>query len=90
MAASYTFEDLSGATATSASDNPYDGLIEACHNNAVRNPFPTQPTYPIQFTHHMILNKPLSRLKFKLATKPTVLREQHSKEKNSHRLILQV
>jgi hypothetical protein len=32
MAASYTFEDLSGATPT-VSDNPYDGLIEACHDN---------------------------------------------------------
>ncbi|PNS20565.1 ATP-dependent RNA helicase ded1 [Sphaceloma murrayae] len=31
MAASYTFEDLSG-TATSKSGNPYDGLIEACSN----------------------------------------------------------
>ncbi|CAC9884974.1 unnamed protein product [Aureobasidium pullulans] len=31
MAASYTFEDLSGATPT-VSDNPYDGLIEACHD----------------------------------------------------------
>ncbi|THX22507.1 hypothetical protein D6C77_09137 [Aureobasidium pullulans] len=33
MAASYTFEDLSGATPT-VSDNPYDGLIEACHDSA--------------------------------------------------------
>ena len=33
MAASYTFEDLSGATPT-VSDNPYDGLIEACHNKS--------------------------------------------------------
>ncbi|KAL1310959.1 hypothetical protein AAFC00_001180 [Neodothiora populina] len=32
MAASYTFEDYSGA-ATSLSDNPYDGLIETCHND---------------------------------------------------------
>ncbi|KAF2157636.1 hypothetical protein K461DRAFT_250769 [Myriangium duriaei CBS 260.36] len=32
MAASYTFEDLSG-TAASQSGNPYDGLIETCHNN---------------------------------------------------------
>jgi hypothetical protein len=33
MAASYTFEDLSGAT-SAVSDNPYDGLIEACHDNS--------------------------------------------------------
>lgn len=33
MAASYTFEDLSGATPT-VSDNPYNGLIEACHDNS--------------------------------------------------------
>jgi hypothetical protein len=33
MVASYTFEDLSGATST-VSDNPYDGLIEACHDNS--------------------------------------------------------
>ncbi|KAI5204652.1 hypothetical protein E4T42_01040 [Aureobasidium subglaciale] len=33
MATSYTFEDLSGPTPT-VSDNPYDGLIEACHDNA--------------------------------------------------------
>lgn len=35
MAASYTFEDLSG-TATSDTGNPYDGLINACHNDSVR------------------------------------------------------
>ncbi|KAG9669814.1 hypothetical protein KCU99_g3000, partial [Aureobasidium melanogenum] len=34
MVATYTFEDLSGPTPT-VSDNPYDGLIEACHDNAV-------------------------------------------------------
>ncbi|KAG9559131.1 hypothetical protein KCU86_g18719, partial [Aureobasidium melanogenum] len=34
MVATYTFEDLSGTTPT-VSDNPYDGLIEACHDNAV-------------------------------------------------------
>jgi hypothetical protein len=33
MVASYTFEDLSGATST-VSDNPYDALIEACHDNS--------------------------------------------------------
>ncbi|KAI5210050.1 hypothetical protein E4T39_00477 [Aureobasidium subglaciale] len=33
MAAFYTFEDFSGPTPT-VSDNPYDGLIEACHDNA--------------------------------------------------------
>ncbi|TKX27003.1 hypothetical protein C1H76_0758 [Elsinoe australis] len=33
MAASYTFEDLSG-TATSDTGNPYDGLINACHNDS--------------------------------------------------------
>lgn len=33
MAASYTFEDLSGAT-PAISDNPYDGLIEACHDKS--------------------------------------------------------
>ncbi|KAF4552510.1 Hypothetical protein D9617_10g074930 [Elsinoe fawcettii] len=32
MASSYTFEDLSG-TAVSSSGNPYDGLIEACHDD---------------------------------------------------------
>ncbi|KAK6438709.1 hypothetical protein LTR95_005084 [Oleoguttula sp. CCFEE 5521] len=30
MAAYYTFEDFSGTTASSHSDNPYDGLIETC------------------------------------------------------------
>lgn len=43
MAASYTFEDLSGATPT-VSDNPYDGLIEACHDNAVGE-LPTSQGY---------------------------------------------
>ncbi|GAB7347638.1 hypothetical protein MBLNU459_g4507t1 [Dothideomycetes sp. NU459] len=32
MAASYTFEDFSGA-GPSVSDNPYDGLIESCNND---------------------------------------------------------
>ena len=38
MAAYYTFEDLSGnATkpSTTTSDNPYDGLIESCEDDAV-------------------------------------------------------
>lgn len=35
MAAYYTFEDLSGSTTPSNPDNPYEGLIEACNNNAV-------------------------------------------------------
>ncbi|EMC95653.1 hypothetical protein BAUCODRAFT_498260 [Baudoinia panamericana UAMH 10762] len=30
MAAFYTFEDLSGGQTSSSSDNPYDGLLEAC------------------------------------------------------------
>lgn len=34
MAASYTFDDLSGAGA-SQSGNPYDGLIDACGNDPV-------------------------------------------------------
>ncbi|KAK3074509.1 hypothetical protein LTR53_002991 [Teratosphaeriaceae sp. CCFEE 6253] len=35
MAAYYTFEDLSGHSITSASENPYDGLLEACHDDPV-------------------------------------------------------
>lgn len=34
MATSYTFQDLSGST-KSTTGNPYDGLIEACHNDPV-------------------------------------------------------
>ncbi|KAK4539673.1 hypothetical protein LTR36_010436 [Oleoguttula mirabilis] len=33
MAAYYTFEDLSGSTTPSSSDNPYQGLIEACQHD---------------------------------------------------------
>lgn len=36
MAAYYTFEDLSGLNTPSNSDNPYEGLLEACGNDAVR------------------------------------------------------
>lgn len=35
MAAFYTFHDLSGSTIQSTSDNPYEGLIEACRNDPV-------------------------------------------------------
>jgi hypothetical protein len=42
MAAYYTFEDLSGAAAnnnsTTKSDNPYQDVIDACSNDAVRIP----------------------------------------------------
>ncbi|KAK5119246.1 hypothetical protein LTR85_007860 [Meristemomyces frigidus] len=33
MAAYYTFEDLSGTTTPTNSDNPYEGLIEACQED---------------------------------------------------------
>lgn len=36
MAAYYTFEDYSGASTPNKSDNPYDGLIEACSSDPVR------------------------------------------------------
>jgi hypothetical protein len=36
MAAYYTFEDYSGTSTPSKSDNPYDGLIEACSSDPVR------------------------------------------------------
>ncbi|OTA39761.1 hypothetical protein BTJ68_00268 [Hortaea werneckii EXF-2000] len=36
MAAYYTFEDLSGSNTPSNSDNPYEGLLEACGNDATR------------------------------------------------------
>ena len=32
------FEDLSGVN-IAAYDNPYDALIEACHNDPVNHPF---------------------------------------------------
>jgi len=35
MAAYYTFEDLSGQSIPSHSDNPYDGLIVACNGDPV-------------------------------------------------------
>jgi len=37
MAAYYTFEDYSGTSTPNTSDNPYDGLIENCKNDPVRN-----------------------------------------------------
>jgi hypothetical protein len=46
MAAYYTFEDYSGTSTPNKSDNPYDGLIEACESDPVRtsrshqNPLP--------------------------------------------------
>ena len=33
MAAFYTFEDYSGSAKSSASENPYDGLLEACQDD---------------------------------------------------------
>jgi hypothetical protein len=36
MAAYYTFEDYSGTSTPNKSDNPYDGLIEACDSDPVR------------------------------------------------------
>jgi hypothetical protein len=36
MAAYYTFEDYSGTSTPNKSDNPYDGLIEACSSDPVR------------------------------------------------------
>jgi len=38
MAAYYTFEDYSGTSTPNKSDNPYDGLIEACDSDPVRIP----------------------------------------------------
>lgn len=35
MAAYYTFEDYSGTSTPNKSDNPYDGLIEACESDPV-------------------------------------------------------
>ena len=35
MAAYYTFEDLSGQSTPNNSDNPYEGLLEACNNDPV-------------------------------------------------------
>ncbi|TKA73875.1 hypothetical protein B0A55_04480 [Friedmanniomyces simplex] len=37
MSAYYTFEDLSGHTTLAHSDNPYDGLLEACNHDPVNN-----------------------------------------------------
>lgn len=44
MAAHYTFEDYSGTSNTSKSDNPYDALIEACNNDPVSLAKPTETT----------------------------------------------
>lgn len=42
MAAYYTFEDLSGTSTPVTSDNPYQDLIAACHNDPVSNPPPLE------------------------------------------------
>ena len=38
MSAYYTFEDLSGQSTPSHSENPYDALLEACNNDPVATP----------------------------------------------------
>lgn len=73
MAASYTFEDLSGA-GSSTSDNPYDGLIEACEND------PVSPYLPSLY-HHQSLIKSESP-KSKPVTTPTERPGQSNKRKN--------
>lgn len=77
MAAFYTFEDYSGTSTPSTSENPYDGLIEACNNDPVSHDRQSR----LFIIYLMILN--LIRPKYKHATTPTAMPEQSSNEPNS-------
>ncbi|TKA61022.1 hypothetical protein B0A55_11446 [Friedmanniomyces simplex] len=65
MSAYYTFEDLSGQRTPAHSDNPYDGLLEACNHDPVNNtPFSPPPAQmQARYTTHRTTRNAQQRAK---------------------------